>query len=44
VLLWLRTDNEANIDDFLKAVPAKVPALDVAIRKLEKRIAQTKGR
>lgn len=44
VLLWLRTDNEANIDDFLKAVPAKVPALDVSIRKLEKRVHATRGR
>lgn len=44
ILLWLRTDNEANIDDFLKAIPAKVPALDLAIRKLERRIEQTKGK
>lgn len=43
-LLWLRTDNKANIDDFLKAVPAHVPALEVSIRKLEKRIAQVKSK
>ena len=44
VLLWLRTDNDADIGDFLRAVPAKVPALDAAVLKLERRIAQVKGK
>lgn len=44
VLLWLRTNNDADIGDFLRAVPAKVPALDAALLKLERRIAQVKGK
>lgn len=37
-LLWMRTDNDARLDDFLRAVPAKVPELVKAAYQLERRI------
>jgi hypothetical protein len=37
-LLWLRTDNEASIGDFLKAIPAQAPELRAAVRNLERRV------
>jgi hypothetical protein len=36
-LLWLRTDNEASIGDFMRAIPAVSPELEAAVRQLEKR-------
>lgn len=37
-LLWLRTDNAASVGDFMRAIPAKVPELEAAVRALEKRL------
>lgn len=39
-LLWMRTDNEASLGDFLRAVPAKAPELETAVRQLQRRINQ----
>lgn len=38
-LLWLRTDNKADVGDFLRAIPQRVPALELAVTKLKRRIA-----
>lgn len=38
-LLWLRTDNAASVGDFMRAIPAKVPELEVAVRNMERRLA-----
>lgn len=38
-LLWLRVDNEAFVGDFMRAVPARVPELEQAIVRLQRRIA-----
>lgn len=37
-LLWLRTDNQAYVGDFMRAVPHRVPELERAVVKLEGRI------
>lgn len=39
-LLWMRTDNDASVGDFLRAIPAKAPELEKAVRLLERRIKQ----
>lgn len=37
-LLWMRTDNAAYVGDFMRAIPAREPALEQALVRLEKRI------
>jgi hypothetical protein len=37
-LLWLRTDMDASVGNFMRAVPAVSPELDAAVRQLERRI------
>lgn len=37
-LLWLRTDNKADVGDFLKAIPAKSVDLERAVDRLRRRI------
>lgn len=37
-LLWMRTDNDASVGDFLRAIPAKAPELEKAVRLLDRRI------
>lgn len=37
-LLWMRTDNDASVGDFLRAIPAKATELEKAVRLLERRI------
>lgn len=44
VLLWMRNDNEASVDNFLKAIPYISAEILQAVRKLEKRIASIKGK
>lgn len=39
-LLWMRTDNAGSVGDFMRAVPAKAPELEKAVRLLERRINQ----
>lgn len=39
-LLWMRTDNAASVGDFMRAIPAKAPELEKAVRQLERRLKQ----
>ena len=39
-LLWLRTDVTASVSDFMRAIPAKSPELEQAVRQLERRVSQ----
>lgn len=39
-LLWLRTDLEGSVKDFMRAIPAVSPELETASRQLERRIMQ----
>jgi len=37
-LLWMRTDNAASVDDFMRAIPAKAPELEAAAFQLKRRL------